>query len=58
MPPVLIADDPAFQRTIPCSSLGENGYKAEEAKNCLEGLGAIKAQKPEIIITDLLAPSI
>jgi twitching motility two-component system response regulator PilH len=53
---VLVVDDDPDVRLFSVTVLEENGYTPLEAANGEEGLKAIKQEKPELIILDVLMP--
>lgn len=56
MPKVLLIDDSRFTRKNVSEYLTGKGYKIVEAENGIIGLDVFEAQKPDLIITDLLMP--
>jgi two-component system KDP operon response regulator KdpE len=54
-PVLLIEDDPPIRRLLR-TSLGANGFEVIEAAKGQDGLHAIKARKPEVIVLDLGLP--
>jgi two-component system, OmpR family, KDP operon response regulator KdpE len=56
--PVLVVDDEPPIRRLLRTSLSANGFHVLEAANGRDGLAAIEAQKPEIIVLDLGLPDI
>ena len=56
--PVLVVDDEPPIRRLLRTSLSANGFHVLEAGNGRDGLAAIEAQKPEIIVLDLGLPDI
>jgi twitching motility two-component system response regulator PilH len=53
---VLVVDDDPDVRLFSVTVLEENGYSPIEAANGEEGLKMIKAEKPDLIILDVLMP--
>ncbi len=53
---VLVVDDDPDVRLFSVTVLEENGYQPLEAANGEEGLKMIKAEKPDLIILDVLMP--
>jgi len=53
---VLVVDDDPDVRLFNTTVLEENGYLPLEAENGEEGLRMIKAEKPDLIILDVLMP--
>jgi two-component system KDP operon response regulator KdpE len=54
-PVLLIEDDPPIRRLLR-TSLGANGFEVIEAAGGRDGLHAIRAQKPELVVLDLGLP--
>jgi twitching motility two-component system response regulator PilH len=53
---VLVVDDDPDVRVFNTTVLEENGYLPLEAENGEEGLRMIKAEKPDLVILDVLMP--
>ena len=53
---VLVVDDDPDVRLFSVTVLEENGYTALEAEDGESGLKMIKAEKPDLIILDVLMP--
>jgi two-component system, OmpR family, phosphate regulon response regulator PhoB len=53
---VLVVDDDPDVRLFSVTVLEENGYTPLEAANGEEGLKMIKAEKPDLVILDILMP--
>jgi two-component system phosphate regulon response regulator PhoB len=53
---VLVVDDDPDVRLFSVTVLEENGYTPLEASNGEEGLTMIKAEKPDLVILDILMP--
>ena len=53
---VLVVDDDPDVRVFNTTVLEENGYIPLEAENGEEGLRMIKAEKPDLVILDVLMP--
>jgi two-component system phosphate regulon response regulator PhoB len=53
---VLVVDDDPDVRLFSVTVLEEHGYTPLEAANGEEGLQMIKAEKPELVILDILMP--
>ena len=53
---VLVVDDDPDVRVFNTTILEENGYLPLEAENGEEGLRMIKAEKPDLVILDVLMP--
>jgi two-component system, OmpR family, KDP operon response regulator KdpE len=56
-PVLVIEDDPPIRRLLR-TSLGANGFQVIEAESGRDGLTALAAQKPEIVVLDLGLPDI
>lgn len=56
MPLALVIDDDTQVRELVCVMLKRAGYDIVSAKDGREGLGACKAQKPDVVITDIFMP--
>ncbi|HWQ67965.1 MAG TPA: response regulator [Methanospirillum sp.] len=56
MTQILIIDDSLFQRRIISAPLKGGGYEVIEAVNGRDGLEKIIAEKPDLILLDLLMP--
>lgn len=55
---VLVVDDSLFTRLNICSMLREAGHETLEAGNGREGLELALAEKPDVILSDLLMPEL
>ncbi len=53
---VLVVDDDPDVRLFSVTVLEENGYTPLEAENGEEGLKMIKAEKPDLVLLDILMP--
>jgi len=53
---VLVVDDDPDVRLFSVTVLEENGYTPLEASNGEEGLKMIRAEKPDLVILDILMP--
>lgn len=53
---ILIVDDDEFFRKFYASKLQESGFETDEAGDGVEGLTKIKAQKPDIVLLDMIMP--
>ena len=53
---VLIVDDEPDIRTFLRSVLEENGFSTVTAKNGVEGLEALRKEKPDLVLLDLMMP--
>jgi two-component system, OmpR family, phosphate regulon response regulator PhoB len=53
---VLVVDDDPDVRLFNTTVLEENGYAALEADNGEDGLKVIRAEKPDLVILDVLMP--
>ena len=56
MTTVLVVDDLASQMELITTYLQEEGYKIIQANNGKEALRKILAEKPDVVITDLVMP--
>jgi diguanylate cyclase (GGDEF)-like protein len=54
---ILVVDDNATNRKLVVSVLAYEGHTAIEAADGAEGLAAARAERPELIISDILMPS-
>lgn len=52
---VVIDDDPALRRTMR-KILERGGHEVREAENGLAGLSLVEADRPDVVVTDLLMP--
>lgn len=52
---VVIDDDPALRRTMR-KILQRGGHEVREAENGLTGLSLVEADRPDVVVTDLLMP--
>ncbi|HUZ15386.1 MAG TPA: response regulator [Gaiellaceae bacterium] len=57
-PPVLLVDDDAGMRELVRLQLEREGYSVQEAASAAEGLAAIEARKPELILLDVMMPHV
>ena len=57
-PPVLLVDDDAGMRELVRLQLEREGYSVREAASAAEGLAAIEARKPELILLDVMMPHV
>jgi diguanylate cyclase (GGDEF)-like protein/PAS domain S-box-containing protein len=55
---ILIIEDDLDARTILSESLRSAGYEVAAAKDGEEGLHAVRADKPSLVITDILMPGV
>lgn len=53
---ILVVDDSLFTRLTICSMLRDAGHETLEAGNGREGLSLAVAEKPDVILSDLLMP--
>src|SRR6266487_6615180 len=54
---VLVVDDDPDVLASLCDALGEEGYEVRGARDGIEALEAINERRPDLIITDLLMPT-
>lgn len=52
----LVVDDNKNDRLLLCKMLTSNGYEVKEAANGVESVDAIRASKPDLIISDIMMP--
>ena len=53
---VLVVDDSAVSRKVASLTLERNGYEIFQAKNGLEALTSMNAQKPDLVLLDIIMP--
>ena len=53
---ILIVDDDDSIRSLLQQELGDAGYSIQEARNGKEALAAVRKQKPDLIILDIMMP--
>jgi len=53
---ILIVDDDDSIRSLLQQELGDAGYSIEEARNGKEALAAVRKQRPDLIILDIMMP--
>jgi len=53
---ILIVDDDDSIRSLLQQELGDAGYNIEEARNGKEALAAVRKQRPDLIILDIMMP--
>jgi signal transduction histidine kinase/DNA-binding response OmpR family regulator len=53
---ILIVDDDDSIRSLLQQELGDAGYSIEEARNGKEALAAVRQQRPDLIILDIMMP--
>jgi two-component system cell cycle sensor histidine kinase/response regulator CckA len=56
MATILIVDDLSANRKFLATLLGRHGHRLVEAVNGREGLAAVKIERPDLVITDVLMP--
>jgi two-component system, OmpR family, phosphate regulon response regulator PhoB len=56
MKKVLTVDDDVDIRKVVSKLVEKSGYEAIEAKNGVEGMSAVRENKPDLIILDMLMP--
>jgi excisionase family DNA binding protein len=57
-PAVLVVDDDERVRELVRSELEREGYDVQEAASADEGLAAIEARKPELVLLDVMMPHV
>ena len=57
MATILIVDDQSTNRELLVTLLGYSGYRLLEAADGAEGLAAARAERPDLIITDIVMPA-
>src|SRR5579862_5352876 len=57
-PPVLLVDDDDRVRELVRVTLEMEGYDVQEAASAEEGMAAIEARKPELILLDVMMPHV
>ena len=57
MAKILIIDDNATNRKVLASVLGHEGYDIIEAGDGADGLAAVRSQRPQLIMADILMPT-
>jgi CheY-like chemotaxis protein len=53
---ILIVEDDEALANVLTEALGEEGYRVEVARNGEEGLAAIRRERPDLILLDLMMP--
>ena len=56
MAKILVIDDAKFMRTVIKKIVRELGHEPVEAANGREGLEKINAERPDIVLTDIIMP--
>jgi two-component system, cell cycle sensor histidine kinase and response regulator CckA len=56
MPTILVVDDLAANRTLLVTLLRHHGHRVIEAPDGSQGLSAVRAERPDLVITDVLMP--
>ncbi|HET9424515.1 MAG TPA: response regulator [Gemmatimonadaceae bacterium] len=56
MATILVVDDVSANREVLVTILGSRGHTLRQADDGLNGLAAVRAEKPDLVITDLLMP--
>jgi len=54
---ILVVDDHAVNREFLCSLLVYKGHRVLEAKDALEALSLVRGQRPDLVICDVLMPT-
>lgn len=57
MTTILVVDDDVPSRQFLTSLLSHNGYRLVEASDGLEGLAVARAERPDLVISDILMPT-
>ena len=57
MPKILVIDDDNDFRSMVCDLLSRAAYAVVEAKDGVEGLKMNAAEKPDLVITDIVMPN-
>ncbi len=57
MTKILVIDDDDLVRSMICTSLKKEKFDVVEARNGNEGVEKAKAEKPDLVITDILMPN-
>lgn len=57
-PRILIAEDNADLREVYSFVLSEGGFEVKEASNGREAIEAIKQERPDILVTDIMMPEV
>ncbi|MCD6497222.1 MAG: response regulator [Deltaproteobacteria bacterium] len=53
---ILVADDSAVARRHICSALTDSGYSVIEAVDGRQAMGLVRAEKPDLVVTDVEMP--
>jgi len=56
MPNILVVEDDAAIRGLVSEVLRDDGYQVQEAANGAEALANVRAQRPDLIVLDLMMP--
>jgi signal transduction histidine kinase len=57
MPTILVVDDYSSNRKLIATLLGHEGHRVLEAKDGVEGLHTVQSEKTDLIIADILMPT-
>ena len=57
MAKILVVDDTAVNRTLLVSLIGYSGHQALEAADGAEALALVRSERPELVISDILMPT-
>ena len=57
MAKILVVDDVAANRTLMTTVIGHGGHEAIEATDGAQALALVRAQHPELVISDILMPT-
>jgi len=55
---ILVVDDRASNRSLIATLMGYEGHRVIEAVDGAEGLGLAQAERPDLVITDILMPKV
>lgn len=56
MPQILVVEDDESIRALVSDVLRDDGYHVSEARNGMEALEAVRSQRPDLIVLDLMMP--
>lgn len=58
MASILVIDDDSMFRRLVCKLIGNAGHQSSEAEDGHAGLAAARAQRPDLIVTDMSMPGL